>query len=82
MNKITSIRQLKAISKNDFVVLTELANPDHVNSGDRIHRSICRTLDMTKKKKTMPTSKHYYHVKKSQNNILRKYRKLRCPYCA
>ncbi len=81
MNKITNTRQLRSISQNDFVVLTELVNPDHVNKKDRIHRSTCYVLDLAKKQRTMPTSKNYYHVRKSQKNILKKYKAFRCVHC-
>ena len=82
MDKIIHIKQFLNIPDDDFILLTKLTYPDHVQKCDRLHKSTCYTLKPTKTiNKMMPKNKNYYHIKSTDRETLAKYKDSRCSKC-
>ncbi len=79
--KITSPEQLNNVPENDFVLITKLRNPIHVQKDARIHRTTCYTLKTVKSRKSIPTNNNYYHIESRDEETLSKYKNNMCQKC-
>ena len=81
MKSINDLKELNDIPEKDYVLITKLEYPDHVQQKDRIHKPKCYTLKPAKQRKKMPTNRNYYHIKSSEEEILNRYKNNKCPKC-
>ena len=82
MDEITDTKQLSDIPDGDYILLTKLTYPDHIQKDDRLHKSTCSTLNPVKiDDGEMPTNKHYYHIESADKGTLDKYKNYRCTKC-